>query len=188
MRTLFVHFILDESKLSNLIALLPTFMHCQNKEAVKTLFENAIRYQYAPSLNDQLSCVNSLLEIFHLLTLQHQTSFSYQNSKTKLMEKAIFYIKAHLEEDLSLEKVAAYAMLSPTYFHNAFKQFTGQTLHDFVEKNRIEKAKSLLANTDMSLSEIAFACGFSSQSYFSYSFKRRMKMTPREYSLKYRNL
>ena len=54
-------------------------------------------------------------------------------------------------------------------------------LREYVEEQRIKKAIHLLMSTEYSLTQIAFACGYSSQSYFSYVFKRRMKKTPREY-------
>ena len=66
-------------------------------------------------------------------------------------------------------------------FHNCFKRSTGKTLRDFVEDVRLEIAVNLLINTDKTLTEIAYECGFSSQSYFSYAFKKKMNVTPREY-------
>ena len=67
-------------------------------------------------------------------------------------------------------------------FHNTFKTAVGKTLRDYIEEQRIKKATNLLLTTNYSLTQIAYECGFSSQSYFSYVFKRRMKKTPREYA------
>ena len=83
---------------------------------------------------------------------------------------------------MSLNAVASYASLSSIHFHNCFKAATGKTLHEYVEEQRIKKAAGLLVSTDLTLTEISYECGFSSQSYFSYAFKRKMKMTPREYA------
>lgn len=55
------------------------------------------------------------------------------------------------------------------------------TLREYVEEQRIKKAIHLLLTTDRSLTAVAYECGFSSQSYFSYVFKRKMKTTPRQY-------
>ena len=71
--------------------------------------------------------------------------------------------------------------LSPVYFHNVFKSATGKTLHDYIEEQRIKKAIYLLQTTNYSLTKVAYECVFSSQSYFSFVFKRRMKNTPRKY-------
>ena len=58
------------------------------------------------------------------------------------------------------------------------------TLRDYVEQQRIKKATELLTVGEKTLTEIAYECGFSSQSYFSYAFKRRMKIPPRGYAKK----
>ena len=58
------------------------------------------------------------------------------------------------------------------------------TLREFVEEQRIQKSMHLLVSTDLTLSEIAYECGFSSQAYFSYVFKQKMTLTPREYASK----
>ena len=65
---------------------------------------------------------------------------------------------------------------------NCFRSATGRTLRDYVEEVRIKRAVALLVSTDYTLTKIAFECGFSSQSYFSYAFRRRMGRTPREYA------
>lgn len=97
------------------------------------------------------------------------------------VESAIRHIQEHLTEDLSLEAVAKTMSLSPVYFHNVFKAATGKTLHSYIEEQRIKKAINLLQTTDFTLTKIAYECGFSSQSYFSFVFKRRMGQTPRNY-------
>ena len=55
------------------------------------------------------------------------------------------------------------------------------TLRSYIEQQRIKKAIDLLLTTDYALTRIAYECGFSSQSYFSYAFKRKMGKTPRQY-------
>ena len=98
-----------------------------------------------------------------------------------IIEEALKYINEHLEGELSLEKVSKCESLSPIHFHNVFKASVGRTLREYVEDQRIKKAIDLMLTTNDSLTEIAYKCGFSSQSYFSYAFKRKMKITPREY-------
>ena len=67
-------------------------------------------------------------------------------------------------------------------FHNSFKKAVGPTLREYVEEQRIKKAITLLTATHLTLTQIAFECGFSSQSYFSFVFKRRTGKTPRQYA------
>ena len=102
--------------------------------------------------------------------------------KHLLMDELFLYIREHLTEDFSLENVSGSMSVSPIHFHNTFKTATGKTLRDYVEEQRIKKSINMLLTTNFSLTQIAYECGFSSQSYFSYVFKRRMKVTPREYT------
>ena len=71
--------------------------------------------------------------------------------------------------------------MSPTYLHRIFREATGMTIREYIEEQRITDAIRLLTTTNMTLTEIALESGFSSQSYFSFVFKRKMKMTPRQY-------
>ena len=57
-------------------------------------------------------------------------------------------------------------------------------LHEYVEEQRIKKAIDLMLSTNMTLTQIAYECGFSSQSYFSYAFKHAKGMSPRTYAKK----
>ena len=77
--------------------------------------------------------------------------------------------------------MAEYASFSPIHFHNCFRRATGKNLREYVEEERIRRALGLLVGTDLTLAQIAYECGFSSQSYFSAAFKRKMKLPPREY-------
>ena len=76
------------------------------------------------------------------------------------------------------------AGFTPTYFHKLFKASTGKTLREYVEEQRIKKAINLLLKYDTTVTEIAYECGFSSQSYFNYAFKRKMKTSPKQYAKK----
>ena len=71
--------------------------------------------------------------------------------------------------------------LSRSYLSTKFKKETGMTLSQYIQEQKIEKAKSLLKTTDRSILEIATYLGFSSQGYFQNVFKKLTGMTPKEY-------
>jgi AraC-like DNA-binding protein len=104
-----------------------------------------------------------------------------------VIEKVIQYIKQNLTADLSLDSISRLTNFSPIHFHNRFKAATGRTLRDFVKGERIGKAANLLISTELTLTEIAYECGFSSQAYFSYAFKKRIGVTPRQYAKAFYN-
>lgn len=91
------------------------------------------------------------------------------------------YIEAHLEEDLSLVRLAREAALSVHAFAPSFSRAMGVTPHAYVLRRRVERARRLLQGSDLPIAEVAQACGFSSQSHLSSAFKRQTGQTPAAY-------
>jgi AraC family transcriptional regulator len=91
------------------------------------------------------------------------------------------FIEAHLTEDIALADLAGLARLSPAHFCRAFKRSFGVPPHRYQLQRRIERAKSLLADQDRSVLEVALACGFNFPSNFSQIFRKGTGLTPREF-------
>ena len=91
------------------------------------------------------------------------------------------YIEGHLEENISIQVLAQIAGLSMFHFARVFKQSEGVTPHDYVVQSRIRRVQQLLANTTLSLSEIAIASGFSDQSHCTRRFREHIGVTPSYY-------
>jgi len=91
------------------------------------------------------------------------------------------FILAHLNQDLSLEMLAQQVGFSPYHFARLFRQATGESPHQFVLRQRIERAKWLLRETDMPLAHVALESGFATQSHLTQVFKRYLNLTPRTY-------
>lgn len=96
------------------------------------------------------------------------------------LQPAIDYIHTHLDQDLSLVQIAQSSNISPTYFARLFKQATGTSLHQYVIKQRVERAKLLLTTTELTIEHIAAQVGFSSQSHLTHHCKRLTGMTPKQ--------
>lgn len=183
----YVHMILAEGYLYDSLLAAPDFISTDNKEKYCELFDKMRRYFDSGLPRDSLILHSTILELIHTLIRDSEATLHQYNAKSSnraVIENAIGYIRNNLTSDLSLEAVSEYAGFSPIHFHNCFKASTGRTLREFVEEQRIKKAMNMLISSDKTLTEIAYACGFSSQSYFSYAFKRKMKLTPREYAAK----
>ena len=98
------------------------------------------------------------------------------------INRVIDYIEAHLDSELKLETLAEVANFSPFHFHRIFRVFTGETLSDFIRRMRLSRAASyLLKEADTPVAEIAYRCGFSSQSVFCRNFRDQFNCTPGEY-------
>jgi AraC-like DNA-binding protein len=97
------------------------------------------------------------------------------------LQRTIAYIEAHLEESVSLTTLAAVAQMSPTHFAHLFKHATGLAPHQYVLRCRMEHAKRLLAETDLSLMDIVAQVGCTDHSHFSALFRKHVAMTPKAY-------
>jgi len=91
------------------------------------------------------------------------------------------YIEAHLAEQISLARLAALVQLSPYHFCRAFKQSFGLPPHRYHTSRRIERAKTLLAKPDYSVTDIGMTVGFSETSSFTAAFRKVTGTTPTAY-------
>ena len=103
----------------------------------------------------------------------------------KLAVDVANYIQHHLSEPISAEDIAKELYLSRPYLSRKFIEETGESLTDFILKEKTEEAKRLLRYSDKSLTAISNYLGFSSQSHFSRVFKKYTQRTPGEYREKY---
>ncbi|QTH43600.1 response regulator [Cohnella sp. LGH] len=97
------------------------------------------------------------------------------------------YVQAHLGGDLSLTRLSMVVHHSPTYLSRIYKRMTGRMLSDYITEERMNKARDLLAQSDLKIQEIATRVGYEAAPQFNRSFKKTFKMTPQEYrDLSYR--
>lgn len=178
----FIHMIIKEGELYDRMTEIPCFIKITDRKPYEDIFEK-INSCYDSALEqDMLLLQSKILELIYMLCNHaSEQNVKMSSNNKEMIEKVIELIKSDLSRDFTLNEVAKYTSFSPIHFHNCFKRSTGKTLREFVEEQRIRKAANLLVSTDLTLSDIALECGFSSQSYFSYVFKRKMKLTPREY-------
>ncbi len=97
------------------------------------------------------------------------------------LRRVIDYMDAHLDEDITVGDLAEVAHLSRFHFLRAFKAATGVTPHRYLSARRLVRAKEMLEQGDVSLSDLAQACRFSSQANFSRAFRRAVGTSPGAY-------
>jgi AraC family transcriptional regulator len=97
------------------------------------------------------------------------------------VRRAVELMHAHLGRELPLEELAAAAYLSAFHFARLFKKVTGASPHAYLAALRMERAKSLLATTDFTITETATRVGYSSSSHFTKAFRHATGLTPRAF-------
>ena len=179
----YIHMMVNEGELYEKLMSLPNFIDMTDTSQIRDIFSEMCENYSDGVFGNELILQSLILKLVHIL---YKSSPSANGKKINhgnrgIIEKTLRYIDENLTSDLKLEKLADEAKFTPSYFHRLFKASTGKTVHEYIEDQRIKKSISLLISTNMTLTEIAYECGFSSQSYFSYAFKRKMKSAPREY-------
>lgn len=134
---------------------------------------------------------SSLEEIRNIITeitndLVDYISMGKDAYELKLLKNIAQYIREnYARADFSLQKLADYLQMTPPYLSQYFKKKTNYTISEYVTKLRMRKAKELLLNTDMSISDIALQVGYYSVSSFIRRFREMENLTPGEYKKKY---
>jgi AraC family transcriptional regulator len=90
-------------------------------------------------------------------------------------------VYAKIEDDLSLDEMAQSVGLSTAHFGRMFRKSTGETPHQFVLRQRIERAKAMLRAPDARVLDVAVACGFKTQQHFAQVFRGVCRVSPTEY-------
>lgn len=101
------------------------------------------------------------------------------------VECAKAYISEHLAESFRLEDIAEKVMLTPSYLSTLFKKEVGETISDYTQRLRLEKAKNLLRTTNLNLNEIAAQVGYTDPKHFSKMFKKMLGVRPQDYRKMY---
>ncbi|MDQ8209290.1 PocR ligand-binding domain-containing protein [Coraliomargarita sp. SDUM461003] len=136
---------------------------------------------------EQYDAMLRLLSTFaeHLATISNsiepEQSLAAADPEDQVVSRAKKYISERFNERISLDEAAQAVNASTRHFCKVFKQATGITFTDYLARTRVEKAKHLLQNPHLRVSEIAFETGFDSISQFNRSFKRIAGMSPTQF-------
>lgn len=128
----------------------------------------------------QYDSMIQLLDIFagHLAMLANQVAVRQENAELPMIRRAKEFINEHQTEDLSLDRVARAVNTSTFYFCKMFKKATGLNFTEYLSRVRVEKAKELLLNPNLRISEVAYEVGFQSLTHFNRVFRRITGSSP----------
>ncbi len=123
--------------------------------------------------------IEHLLRSSRLLRVRRDATGAVLSSAR--LRRVLEYVDAHLGEAITLGTLAREYGMSPFHFARLFKRRTGLAPHQFIIHRRMERARSLLSDGELSICEVAFRCGFSQQSHFTSTFRRTFGISPTVY-------
>jgi AraC-like DNA-binding protein len=134
---------------------------------------------------DQYHAIVRLLEIFaeHLSLIANEICLHQSNGGSAMVRRAKDYIADHKFETIRLQQISRALNVSTFHFCRKFKMETGITFVAYLNHVRIERAKILLQNSSLSVSEIGYGTGFQSLTHFNRTFRKLVGSSPTEYRL-----
>jgi AraC-like DNA-binding protein len=132
---------------------------------------------------DRFQAIIQLLNVFaqYLADIGSRQAIACSKFEPEAVASAKQFVQSHAEEPIKLEQVVQHVNVSRFYFCKLFKKATGMTLTEYVTRVRVEKAKALLVDPSLRVSEIVYAAGFGSIPRFNSVFKRYVGVPPTEY-------
>ena len=137
---------------------------------------------------DKCESIEKIIDMIgemHMDYAERMRELKKENVISIHIRKCIDYIYDNLQEKLTVRSMAEYLQIDPTYLSKLFSKEVGISFREFIINARVGAAKSMLAYSDFSFSEVSLSLGFSSQSAFTDTFKRSTGMTQGKYRTLY---
>ena len=144
-------------------------------ETIFSEYENPIAFS-SDMIQRQIELI--VLRVFRLLAIKPIEK--KESTQNPLIEKTILFLRSNFSENPSLSATAELVHLNADYFATQFRKHTGKTYYAYLTDLKMEHAKKLTLETELTLSVVAFKCGFGNQSNFLRQFKNYFGCTPTE--------
>lgn len=128
-----------------------------------------------------LAIIDDIVAVKNGQQVDEETEFIPKTYHETVAERAVSYMRNHLDKDINLKDTAEVFHLTTHYFGQVFKSATGQTFLAYLTRLRMEKACELLRNPELTQYAVGEMVGYKDPRYFSKVFQKTYKMTPRDY-------
>lgn len=164
----------------------PNYFQLIDGSRYRTVLEDLVMHLQSEPYDPHCELVNArLLELFYRIRVDSRKNHKFLETHAKgydrFISDSLAYMRDRFDEKITLRTLADLTGYTPNYFHSLFTKIMGETPQKYLTDIRIGHAKNLLAGTQKGLSEIAYECGFSSQSHFNTQFRKATLLTPYEY-------
>lgn len=152
---------------------------------VEYLFDSIIE-QLSVQPDNMWSCRArmSVIRIFDYAANLYKEAFEINQESDTLIDCILTFIEFNLEKQFTIGDLCRWYNTNRTTLMTEFKHITGKTINEFVIDKRISVSKKILEFTNISVEELSEKCGFSSQSYFTRTFKKKTGLSPTQYRKK----
>lgn len=141
--------------------------------------------------NQEIAIRNLLSETWILLLAELKKNFistqDFNIEKQDQIKSMLFFIHKNYNEKITLAEIAKNASISTRKANRLFQEVIHQTPFEYLMHYRLNRTRELLENTDLSITEISYQCGFTDSTYMGKQFKKIYNETPTEYRKKYNN-
>jgi len=159
------------------------FVNLSRTTEIEYYFTRICEEFHRENINFQIICGGLLMALLALIS-QQRMDVSAPSVSSRQIDEIAGWIRTSPQDDLDLESCAAHCSMSKSRFIHLFKEATGLPPHKYRTSIRIKRAKEMLLQTDMRISEIAELVGYVDQNYFTRVFKKYTGVLPSEYRMK----
>ena len=155
------------------VSLCQNYLKLLEQTSASVLFQNQL---------DNYSKILQILEIM-ICSMEASSSSFHVSTVKSSMQDILHYINDHFTENITVSSIGQLFHLSESFLSHRFKEYTNKGIYEYILYKRILKAKELMG-TDLSLTEIAFQCGFHDYSNFLRVFKKISRESPKDYRMR----
>lgn len=168
-----------EHKLASYLNSVPTTIKTKQLPVYRKLFSSIVSDFYSPLEGSELLVEANILRlVYHICASNSHLPYLEDNY---IIQQATKFIDDNYQSPICLKDIAKAVNLSPTYFRELFTSILRISPHQYLLEKRLRMAKNILMVDDLPIVDVAYMCGFSSQSYFNYVFKKETGLTPSQF-------
>ncbi len=169
---------------NNFISYQHQILHIGSNEELVNLFSRAIKVAKEDKKSSQQYLAGIVLHILGMMLFFAENKNLDSRESSQIIERAKIIMHENANKDIDIKGIASNLGTSYSWFRKVFKEYTGFAPAQYFQEIKLQKAKKLLRESNLSIKEIAYELNFSSYEYFLSFFKKRVGTTP----LKYREL
>lgn len=170
----------------------PFFSDSELQELRNTMLQGFSDY-LKKSMSSAFGCMSKLNIVFEKLLrcvpyqILDQTQQVNQMKAQERVRRILLYIQEHYQDQIRLADIAKWEKLSASYVSRFFREQLNVTLQEYLTQIRVEAAMQMLRNTDLSITSIAYECGFSDPKYMNQGFEKLLGMHPNQWRAEAQN-